>query len=122
MGRQEYEPPLRRQLLDIETRKKLLILEIGEKKGLKADAQVKLKLHMPDSDWLWYASAFDGQDVLFGLVVGTEIELGYFSLSELEEIKGPDSALVERDGDFEPTSLRELKIKHKQERNSSSRP
>ncbi|HWQ41758.1 MAG TPA: DUF2958 domain-containing protein [Desulfosporosinus sp.] len=117
MGRQEYEPPVRRQLVDKETLKKLLTLEIGEKRGLQAVAQVKL--YLPDNNWFWYASAFDGQDLLFGLVVGTVLELGYFSLSELEEIKGPKGELIKRDEDFEPTLLRDLKRKHKQEKDSS---
>jgi hypothetical protein len=51
---------------------------------------------------------FDGQDLLFGLVVGFEIELGYWSLSELEAARGPWGLPIERDLWFEPTPLSQL--------------
>ncbi|MGO8672414.1 MAG: DUF2958 domain-containing protein [Capsulimonadaceae bacterium] len=35
----------------------------------------------PDSNWTWYATEYDPEErVFFGLVVGFEAELGYFSL------------------------------------------
>ena len=114
MGGKEFEHPFRRQLIDQETRHRLLPLEQGEERGLEAIAHIKI--FTPDSNWVWYASAFDGEDMLFGLVVGIDIELGYVLLSELEELKGPKGAYVERDADFEFTSLRILRRKHKQER------
>jgi len=40
----------------------------GEEKGLEALAQVKF--FTPDSNWIWYASEFDGEDIFFGLVSG----------------------------------------------------
>ncbi|GAB4422344.1 MAG: hypothetical protein Kow00106_19510 [Anaerolineae bacterium] len=98
------------KFLDEETRKRLPPLYSGEELGLEAMAQVKF--FTPDSHWSWYASEFDGEDILFGLVIGHEIELGYWSLSELRQVRGPLGLLVERDPDFEPTSLRELKERH----------
>jgi len=71
-----------------------------------------VKFFTPDSHWSWYASEFDGEDTLFGLVIGHEIELGYWSLAELRQVRGPSGRLVERDLDFEPTSLRELMARH----------
>jgi hypothetical protein len=44
----------------------------------------------------------------YGLVDGLELELGYFSLKELQSIKGPMALPVERDLYYEPKSLREL--------------
>ena len=35
------------------------------------------------------ASEFDGEDIFFGLVNGFELELGYFSLQELQEALVP---------------------------------
>jgi hypothetical protein len=61
-------------------------LHANEKLGLSAHTQVKF--FIPDSSWTWYASDFDGKDIFFGPVPGLEGELGYFSLSELEEIQG----------------------------------
>ncbi len=98
------------KLLDEETKKRLPPLYSGEELGLEAMAQVKF--FTPDSHWSWYASEFDGEDTLFGLVIGHEIELGYWSLAELRQVRGPLGRLVERDLDFEPTSLRELKEQH----------
>ena len=73
------------ELLDTESREKLPQLYSGEEKGLESLAQVKF--FTPDSNWTWYASEFDGEDIFFGLVSGLEVELGYFSLKELEEAR-----------------------------------
>lgn len=69
---------------------------------------------MPDGSWTWYASEYDGQDIFFGLVIGHEIELGYFSLSELEAVRGNLNLPVERDRHFEPKTLQALKSIHEQ--------
>ncbi len=74
------------KLLTQEIRKKLPRLYGCEDQGF--DAKALVKFFTPDSNWTWYASEFDGEDVFYGLVVGHEIELGYFSLSELEKAKG----------------------------------
>ena len=66
------------------------------------------KFFTPDSNWTWYASEFDGVDTFFGLVDGFEKELGYFSLKELESLRGAFGLPVERDLWFEPTPLSEL--------------
>ena len=50
----------------------------------------------------------NGEDNFFGLVSGSEVELGYFSLKELKEVKGPIGLPIERDLYYEPKSLREL--------------
>jgi len=100
------EYPRRRKLLDEESRQKLPRLYSQEEEGLEAQAVVKF--FTPDSNWTWYASEFDGEDRFFGLVDGFELELGYFSLSELEQVHGPLGLPIERDLHFDPTSLREL--------------
>lgn len=102
------------KLLDEKTRGRLPALYSGEELGLDAVAQVKF--FTPDSSWSWYASEFDGEEIFFGLVVGHEIELGYFALSELREARGPMGLLIERDLYFDPTSLRELRSLHPRER------
>ncbi len=65
----------------------------------------------------WYATFDDATikvaDVIFfGLVNGFDCELGYFSLKELESVRGPFGLAVERDLYFKPTSLSELQQKH----------
>jgi hypothetical protein len=127
----ERESQGKPELLDAETRSRLPELYSGEEKGLDALAQVKF--FTPDSNWYWYASEgsyvdedgyFDTDKekvdyLFFGLVSGFEIELGYFSLSELEQAHGPLGLPIERDLDFEPKTLRELKEWHEQQRRQS---
>jgi hypothetical protein len=52
---------------------------------------------------------------LFGLVSGFEVELGFFTLSELKEQRGSLGLPIERDLHFEPKTLRELKEVHDRE-------
>ncbi len=104
------EPPTGENLLDTASREKLPELYSGEEQGLEALAQVKF--FTPDSNWTWYASEFDGEDIFFGLVSGFDVELGNFSLRELQEARGPLGLPIERDLHFEPRTLRELKEQH----------
>ena len=113
-------------LLDADSRSRLPALYSQEKLGLGALAQVKF--FTSDSSWVWYAS--EGSDVdedgyydtdkakidfiFFGLVAGLEIEAGYFSLAELEQVRGPLGLPIERDLYFTPKTLRELKALHDQ--------
>ena len=82
-------------------------LYANEEVGLAAQALVKF--FTPDSNWTWYASEFNGDDIFFGLVIGFEAEFGYFSLSELESVRGPLGLPIERDLHFDPKSLEELR-------------
>jgi hypothetical protein len=97
-------------LLTKELRAKLPQLYSQEEQGLAAKAQVKF--FSPYSNWTWYASEFDGEDLFFGLVDGFEKELGYFSLKELSELTisfaGVAVPAVERDRHWEPKTLKEL--------------
>jgi hypothetical protein len=73
------------------------------------DPIVRVKFFTPDTSWTWFVTEFDPeQRMCFGLVIGFERELGYFSLDELEEVRGPLGLLVERDLYFEPQPLSKL--------------
>jgi hypothetical protein len=98
--------PHRMQLLTKEIRGKLPPLGGQDSKGGKAVAYVKF--FTPDSSWTWYATEFDGQDSFFGLVEGQEKELGYFSLSELQNARGPMGLPIERDLHWTPKTLAEI--------------
>jgi hypothetical protein len=111
---QPKTPPTGENLLDQESKEKLPPLYRGEDQGLDALAQVKF--FTPDSNWTWYASEFDGEDIFFGLVDGLETELGYFSLRELQEVHGPMGLAIERDLYFEPKTLKELMEMYRRER------
>ena len=87
------------------------------------DPMVVCKFFTPDAGWTWYAIEGSPVDengyydtdkekvdfVFFGLVAGLEVELGYFSLSELKSIRGKYGLPVERDLSFEPTRLSAIK-------------
>ncbi|MBI3468288.1 MAG: DUF2958 domain-containing protein [Planctomycetes bacterium] len=65
-----------------------------------------LKFFTPDSSWTWLLTEYDPEQRLcFGLVIGHERELGYFTLDELEEARGPIGLPIERDIWWQPTPL-----------------
>lgn len=72
------------------------------------DPTIVCKFFYPDFDWTWYAIEFDGKDQFYGLVDGVEMELGYFSLSELLSNRGKLGLPVERDLYFKPCKLSEI--------------
>jgi hypothetical protein len=100
------------ELFPKDIQEKLPELYANEEVGLAAQALVKF--FTPDAGWTWYASEYDGRDIFFGLVIGFEAEFGYFSLSELKEIRGALGLPIERDEHFEPRPLRELRDHYKQ--------
>ena len=86
------------------------------------DPMVWCKFFTPDAGWSWYATEGspvdeNGMQILegetrpavdflfFGYAIGLEAELGYFSLSELDQIRGALGMPVERDLYFEPCRL-----------------
>lgn len=62
----------------------------------------------PWTNWTWYASEYDPVERLcFGVVLGHERELGYFSIDELEAIRGPGGLTIERDLYWKAKPLKE---------------
>jgi len=94
------------KLLTKKIREKLPALYSQEKLGSKAIAYVKF--FTPDSNWTFWATEFDGKDTFFGLVDGHEKELGYFSLTELESVRGPMGLPIERDLYWQPKTLEKI--------------
>ena len=97
------------KLLTKELRRKLPSLYSTER---QSDPLVQAKFFTPDSNWTWYVLEFDGDDRFFGYVSGLENELGYFSLSELQSVRGPFGLAVERDLYFEPQPLSKVRAMH----------
>lgn len=93
-------------LLTQEIRKRLPPIRSQE---FVEDPIVQVKFFTPWTYWTWYATEFDGKDEFYGLVRGHEIELGYFSLKELESVRGPFGLTIERDRHFEPTPLSKVR-------------
>ena len=108
------------KLLTKELEKALPALYSQEK---TPDPLVVCKFFTPDAGWTWFAiegspvdeDGFYDTDkekvdfVFFGLVSGLDVELGYFSLSELKSIRGKFGLPVERDLHFQPIRLSEVK-------------
>ena len=72
------------------------------------DPLAVIRLFTPDSNWSWVLNEYDGKDTCFGLVVGHETELGYVSLSEIQEVRGPLGLRIERDLWFKPRPITDL--------------
>ena len=103
------------KLLPKEIREQLPELYAQDGKGGRAVAY--LKLFTPDSGFSWWIT--EGSPIkddnenevdyhMFGLVEGQCKELGYVSLSELEEIRGPMGLPIERDLWWKPKTLEEI--------------
>jgi hypothetical protein len=107
-----HTPDHAMELLDGEQRAALPQLRATE--DLSDEAIAVVKFFTPDGNWTWWATEFDGNDLFFGLVSGFEVEYGYFSLSELEQLRGVLGLPVERDLYFRPQSLSHI---HEQLRN-----
>ncbi len=76
----------------------------------KGDAAVAhVKFFDPTGSFTWYATEFDGDDRFFGLVDGHEMELGYFTLSELTDYSGKFGLGIERDRHWSPRPLAEIR-------------
>lgn len=76
------------------------------------DPDVVCKFFTPDAQWTWYVLEYDPrEDLFFGYVEGIESELGYFTLSELQSIRGYLGLPVERDLYFTPCKLSEIQAK-----------
>ena len=94
------------QLLTKELRKKLLPLGATQD---QENPTAICKFFTPDGSWTSFAFEFDGKDTFFGAVSGQEFELGYFSLRELEQTRGPLGLHIERDLHFKPTPLSKIR-------------
>ena len=74
------------------------------------DKVIVVKYFDPCGSWTWYGVEYDPETkTFFGLVDGLDKEWGYFSLTELESVKGLLGLGIERDLYFEPVKVSELK-------------
>jgi len=73
------------------------------------DVKVIAKFFDPCGSWTWYATEYDpARRTFFGLVRGFESEMGYFSLDEMESVKGALGLGIERDLYFGEHSLADV--------------
>ena len=93
------------KLITEELRKRLPPLYATEN---EKDPLVRVKFYAPWTNWTWYATEFDGEDLFFGLVEGFCSEWGYFSLTELEATRGPGGLRIERDLHFDSAPVSQV--------------
>ena len=90
---------------------------LGSQEGKLGKSIAYAKFFTPSANWTWYV--LEGQSVkdetgreldyeFFGLVDGMEKELGYFFLSELQQVRGPMGLPIERDLYWQPKTLAEI--------------
>lgn len=81
------------------------------------DKKLLVKFFCPWNQWTWFA--IEGEPQIddggaewdyhfFGYVIGHEKEWGYFSLRELEDVRGPMGLKIERDLYWQPKLFKEL--------------
>lgn len=95
---------------------KLLTKAITEKatkqysQGTDLAQNVVAKFFNPCGDWTWYLMNIDpdDKDYAWGIVDGFAVEEGSFSISELEDVKGPLGIGIERDIHFQPRPAKEI--------------
>ena len=95
---------------------KLLTKEITDKaqkqydKGSDLDGQmIVAKFFDPMGSWKWYLmNLADDKDYAWGIVDGHAVEMGSFSIKELQSVELPFGLGIERDKYFEPTPANEL--------------
>ena len=75
------------------------------------DPICRFKIFLPNSNWTWYVIEIDKSDynTCYGLVDGFEQELGYFTIRELENLRGQFGLKVELDISFKATRLSKIK-------------
>ena len=88
------------------------IPKLYEQDGKGEDAVVFVKFFNPCGAGTWFATEYDPEQRLFfgyAEIFPGEGELGYFSLDELESVRGPLGLGIERDIYFKPKTLGEAK-------------
>lgn len=63
----------------------------------KPDPTCWLKLHTLDGDWAWWVIEYSPRArIAYGLVQGHVLELGEFSVADLEAARGPGGLRIQR--------------------------
>ena len=74
------------------------------------DKVVHVKFFTAWTNWAWFGCEYRPETgVFFGYVIGPFPEWGYFTLDELESVKGPFGLKIERDMYFEPRPVSKVK-------------
>ena len=94
---------------------KLLTKEIAEKatkqydEGSDMEQMVVAKFFNPVGSWTWYLmNMAENGDYCRGIVDGHAVEMGSFSIKELEDLQLPLGMKIERDTSFKSVKASEL--------------
>ena len=101
------------KMLTKEIENKIPALYAQDGKG--ENATVYVKFFNPCGAATWYGTEYDPiERIFFGWATldGQFGELGYFSLTELENITLPYGLKIERDLHFKPCTIKEVKENH----------
>jgi len=86
-------------------------LQSQDGKGL--DAKIIVKFFDPTGSWTWYATEYDPKHKeFFGYVSGHDNEMGYFTLEELQSVKGRFGLGIERDMYFNNKKVKDIPKEH----------
>ena len=66
------------------------------------------KFFNPVGNWDWYLMNMKDEDYAWGIVDGEHVEMGSFSIKELQDIELPFGLGIERDILFRPTNAKKL--------------
>ena len=79
-------------------------------KGSDMDEQmIVAKFFNPVGSWTWYLmNLHEDKDYAWGIVDGFAVEMGSFSMKELQDTKLPLGLGIERDTSFKPVPASEL--------------
>ena len=73
------------------------------------DQMIVAKFFNPMGSWTWYLmNLHEDKDYAWGIVDGFAVEMGSFSMSELQSTKLPLGLGIERDILFQPIQARQL--------------
>ena len=82
---------------------------IGHSIKSKEEPQAIVKWFTPDANFTWYVAEYNPENgMCWGLVDGLAKEFGYFTIREIEALRGPLKLPVERDWSFDPVNINSL--------------
>ena len=101
------------QLMTKEIEKKASKYPLQSQDGKGLDASIIVKFFDPTSNWTWYATEYNPEDKTFyGYVSGHDNEIGYFTLEELQSVKGAFGLGIERDMYFNNKKVKDIPKEH----------
>lgn len=83
----------------------------GFNQSNKSDPIVHARFFLPNGGLTWWVieGQIEGTNYSFyGVVDAAEIKLDYFTLDDLEKLRGPSRSEVTRDNDFKPTLISQI--------------